>query len=385
MNLIPKIFRPAEKKSAGITDKEDRIFYHGVGEFGSREFSSVAAALRAGFVISGGMGMLPLRVEGPDASDLVRLINDEPNDLMTGVEFKEMMTLHALYVGAGRAYIRRNALGSPVELIPLAPDWCGPWVFKDGEYVLPVSIEREGVYGDFKRDDILEITSPRWNMLSGLNVTSACGRVLGLTRRLQDRQAQFADTKAPYGVLFVKDGQGQESVKRLKRSWAEQFGKTGIAVVDMDGDFQQLVQSSSDQQLIETMKFQIEEIARMYGVHPYYLMQTAGSGAQGAVSDVMLFHQANTMAPWITRWEAGLRRSLFKGRRGVPNFDENALMRTTPQVRAEIYARALGSGGNKPWMTEDEVRKGESPFNLPEMGDEYWQSIQEGQDNDAPV
>lgn len=378
MNLIPRFLRPSEKKDATITDKEDRIFYRGIGEFGSREFSSVAAALRAGFVIAGGMGMMPLRVEGPDAPELVRLINDEPNDLMTGVEFKETLTLHAVYSGTGRAYIRKNALGSPVELIPLVPDWCGPWVFKDGEYVLPVSIEREGIYGDFKRDDILEITSPRWDMLAGLNVTHACGRVLGLTRRLQERQAQFANTEAPYGVLFVKDGQGTDGVKRLKDAWTKQFGKTGIAVVDMDGQFNQLTQTSADQQLLETMKFQIEEIARMYGVHPYYLMQTAGSGAQGAVADVMLFHQANTMAPWITRWEAALRRSLFKNRRGIPNFDENALMRTTPQVRAEIYARALGSGGNKPWMTEDEVRQGNSPFNLPERGDAYWATTQEG-------
>ena len=131
----------------------------------------------------------------------------------------------------------------------------------------------------------------------------------------------------------------------------------------------------------DTMKFQVEEIGRVYGVHPYYLGQTSGSGSQGAISDVMLYHQVVTMAPWIERWEAALRRSVLRDTGVRANFDENVLMRTTPQVRAEIYARALGSGGNNPWMTEDEVREGKSPFNLNAKGDEYWQN--QGAGNEA--
>ena len=88
MNLFRKIFRPAEAKNAaaaGIEDKEDRLFYEGVGEVGSRQFTSVAAALRAGFVIAGGMGLLPLKTEGEDknTSRVLDLINTEPNEFMT--------------------------------------------------------------------------------------------------------------------------------------------------------------------------------------------------------------------------------------------------------------------------------------------------------------
>lgn len=386
MNFIQRMFRPREVKMADPASKEDRVFFQGLGEFGAKEFTSVSAALRAGFTIANSMGMMPVIAEGRGGDNLAALLNDEPNDLLTGVEFKELITLHAVFNGAGRAYIRRDALDRPIELIPLHPSWCGPWVFKDGNYVLPVSLENEGIHGDFTRNDILEVTSPRWDMLGGMNVTGACQRVLGLSRRLQEKQAQFADTKAPFGVLFVKDGEGKGAVARLKESWARQFGKTGIAVVDMDGKFQQLAQTSADQQMNDTLRYQIEEVGRMYGVHPYFLMQTAGSGAQGAVSDAMLFHQVQTMAPWIGRWEAALRRSLFRNSQARPNFDENALMRTTPQIRAEISSRALGAGGNSPWMTPDEVRQGLSPFNLPPRGDAFWRQTptQEGQDG-APV
>ncbi|MCJ8138597.1 phage portal protein [Falsirhodobacter halotolerans] len=372
MNWFQRIFGPSEVKGYHSANKGDLVFFQGIGDFGSREFTSVAAALRAGYTIASGMGLLPLTAEGRGGDDLAALLNDEPNDLLTGVEFKELLTLHAVFSGTGRAFIRRNALGKVQELLPLHPGWCGQWTYHNGQYVLPVTIEDAGVRGDFTRDDILEITSPRWNMLGGLDVTNACRHVLGLSRKLQQKQAQYADTNAPYGVMFVKEGESKGAVARLKESWSKQFGRSGIAVVDMDGKFQQLAQSSTDQQLNEALKFQVEEIARIYGVHPYFLMQTAGSGAQGAVADAMLFHQAQTMAPWITRWEAALKRSLFRNTQSVPNFDENALMRTTPQVRAEIYARALGGGGNAPWMTPDEVREGQSPFNLPAKGDAFW-------------
>jgi HK97 family phage portal protein len=361
------------EKKAAPASKEDRVFFAGVGDFGSREFSGVSAALRAGFTIANSMGMMPVVAEGRGGDNLARLMNDEPNDLLTGVEFKELITLHAVFSGTGRAFIRRDVLGRPIELIPLHPGWCGSWVYSQGLYVLPVSIENEGIYGDFTRDDILEVTSPRWDMLAGLDVTRACSKVLGLSTRLQEKQAQYADAKAPFGVLFVKDGEGKGAVARLKESWQRRYGTTGIAVVDMEGKFQQLAQTSADQQMGDTLKHQIEEIGRVYGVHPYFLMQTSGSGAQGAVSDAMLFHQVQTMAPWITRWEAALRRSLFRNSQSTPNFDENVLMRTTPEVRASMYAQALGSGGNGAWMTPDEVRQGLSPFNLPAKGDAFWQ------------
>lgn len=384
MSLFKRFFGLETK--ATPSNKEDRIFFAGVGEFGSREFSGVSAALRAGFTIANSMGMMPVVAEGRGGDNLAALMNDEPNELLTGVEFKELLTLHAVFSGAGRAYIRRDALGRPIELIPLHPSWGGAWVFSNGRYILPVSIENEGIYGDFTRDDILEVTSPRWDVLAGLDVTRACAKVLGLSRRLQEKQAQYADSKAPFGVLFVKDGESKGGVARLKESWQRQFGRTGVAVVDMDGKFQQLAQTSSDQQMSDTLKYQVEEIGRVYGVHPYFLMQTSGSGAQGAVADAMLFHQVQTMAPWITRWEAALRRSLFRKTQATPNFDENALMRTTPQVQTEIYSRALGGGGNKPWMTEDEVRQGMSPFNLAPKGEAYWQPKPiSGGANDAPI
>ncbi len=369
-NLINRV--RGKSHSIQAETKEDRIFWNSLGIYGHQEFSKVSAAVRAGFILANGMGMMPVNLLDESGQQVIderlnRLLNKRPNDFMTAVELRETITLHAVFTGTGRAWIRRNSRKQPIEIMPLHPLWmANGWVWKDGEYVLAVQIPNEEFAGYFKREDIIEITNPRWDMISGMNTTKSCASVLGLSTRMQDRQANLSKANAPYGIITAKEGTSDGAIKKLKSAWVSQFGTSGIAVVDFDAKFDQLMQSPADQQLLETMKFQVAEVARVYGVHPYFLMQTEGSGAQGAVSDVMLFHQVHGIGPWVGRYEAALGFSLLNGTNYTAEMDESALMRSTPEMRAEIYAKALGAGGNKPWMTENEVRQGKSPFRLAE-------------------
>tara|TARA_R100001230_G_C5689678_1_gene202492 strand:- start:2145 stop:3326 length:1182 start_codon:yes stop_codon:yes gene_type:complete len=372
VGLIGKAMSLFQKKDAGLTnEKSDRIFWNGFGAYGHREFSQVSAAWAAGRMLSSSMGMMPVRLEDREKNEVTtgreyELLNNRPNDFQTVVEFRETITLHAVFTGTGRAFIRRGVDGRALELIPLHPTWSpGGWTMRDGEYVLPVSIPDEGYLGDFQRKDIIEISNPRWDMIAGMNVTKACQNVLGLSTQLETRQARLSDSNAPYGVITVKDGTSEGAIKKVKEAWVKQFGRTGVAVIDFEAKFQQLMQTSADQQVLETREFLIEEVARMYGVHPYLLMKTGGSGAQGAISEIMLIYMITGIGPWTMRFEAALACSLLLDTGLSAEMDENQLMRSTPEIRAEIYAKALGAGGNKPWMTENEVRQGKSPFRLP--------------------
>ena len=360
MNLIQRTVQALGLKDYNPANKEDRIFFSGIGSYSHKEFFRVSAALRAGFVISSGVGQMPINIEGEEeGGKLYTLLNDRPNELMTGVELREMITLHAVFTGTGRAFIRRRAsTGQAIEIWPLHPTWTqSGWVYKDGKYVLPVTIENAQYLGEFTRDDIIEVTTPRWDHMQGVNVSLSCSNVLGLSTQLQDRQARLSDSKAPYGILTTPAGGSDGRVKALKEAWSKQFGQSGIAVVDFEANFTQMMQTASDQQLNETFQQQIEEVSRVYGVHPYFLMKTAGSGAQNAISDILLFHQLHTMGPWVVRWEAAIKRSLLNKTKFTANFNEKSLLRTTPKDKAEIHARALGSGGNMPWMTANDVRK----------------------------
>jgi len=210
--------------------------------------------MRAGFVLANGMGIMPVTLQTAEGIEtregrVFDLLNRKASDFQTVVEFRETLTLHAVFSGTGRAFIRRRVDGEPVELIPLHPTWTpGGWaVAPDGEYRLAVSIPEMGYQGDFTRADIIEISNPRWDILFGANVTHTCSRVLGLSTRLEARQAKLADTNAPYGVITTPTGTSEGSISKLTQAGVKHFGQRCTAIIALHAPFHESILYSPDQ------------------------------------------------------------------------------------------------------------------------------------------
>lgn len=187
MSLLSKIIKPFGRKgydpSQAPQTKEERIYYQGMGAYGVRKASQIAAALRAGNVIASGMGSMPIQTKD---TYLDNLLNLTPNELQTGVEFVEMMTMHAVFTGVGRAFVEKSG-GRVRRLLPLLPEWCGAgweWSEIEEQYVLPVHVHNRGqsreFLGYFTRDRILEVNSPRWDIVRPLDDQRVpeCARVV---------------------------------------------------------------------------------------------------------------------------------------------------------------------------------------------------------------
>lgn len=333
---------------------------------------SVMAALRAGTVIAQGIGQVPLHVkhEKFDGKHMVRrnavdersyrLLNRRPNDWMTSVELREALTMHAVFTGAGRAIIRRGVDGRPLEILPLHPRWVeAKHDTRTGEYIYDVGVAEYGIYGRFTRDDILEVTNPRWDFVNGLDVTRRAASALGLARDIEARQAKLASGSSPYGILSVEDANSTERVNKLKVAWTKQFGAgNGIGIVDFGAKFQQMAGSPADQQAIENRRFQIEEVSRAFGVFPAMLMSTDKAATFASAQEFFAQHIVHTMRPWFMRWEQALDRCFFDESKELnAKFDELGLFRSSQADRADYLSRALGSGGNMPWMTINEARE----------------------------
>jgi len=338
----------------------------------SGDHLSVMAALRAGMVIAQGIGQMPLHVKRQDVRDgklyrqnatdnrAYRLLNKRPNDWMTSVELREALTLHAVFTGAGRAFVRRGVDGRPLEILPLHPRWVNAYhdeVTK--EYVYEIGVAEYGVYGRFSRDDIIEITNPRWDFISGLDITRKAAGALGLSQNLETRQAKLTERNAPYGIITSDSPQSAPSIAKIRDAWKTQFGEgNGIGFIDFAAKFQQMMGTPADQQSIENRKFQIEEVARAFGVFPALLMHSDKTSTFASAESFFQAHLVHTLGPWVARWEQALDRTLFDGSSKLyADFDERSLARMTPSDQMEWVARALGSGGNKPVLTQNEARE----------------------------
>ena len=116
--------------------------------------------------------------------------------------------------------------------------------------------------------------------------------------------------------------------------------------------------TAADQQMIENRQFQVEEIARAFGVFPQMLMASDTTTTFASAEAFFNAHIVPTMRPWVKRWEQALDFSLFSGRpKFSAKFDERGLFRMSPLDQMEFVARGLGSGGNAPVLTQNEGRE----------------------------
>ena len=342
-----------------------------------------SAILCGARVISQGIAQVPLklyretegggRVKREPARDhpLYRLLADQPNDFQTSFSFRETLVMHAVIGGDGYAFVNRAADGRVRELIPMAPDQvsCG-WDKTRKEVKYAIGNDT------MPSDRVLHVHGPSWTGFSGLSALELAREAVGLSTAMRDSQSDlFAKGGRPSGVLATESELGPETVDRVRSQWAERYGPNGdggIAVLDGKWKFDPLRMTSADAQMLETMNFLIEEVARFLMVFPQMLMR-ADKPTYASVEQFFIAHVVHTLDPWMDRIEQEIKRTLIgydeENANVYPRFSREGLLRGAARDRAEFYKAALGAGGSPPWMTQNEVRVLEQ-LNPVEGGDE---------------
>lgn len=323
-------------------------------------------------LISNAIGMLPLHLmeEGHNSGErrkatdhaLSDVLSSRPNNWQTAFVYRRLMQ-HWLLV-EGNAYSRIVWSGSRVsDLIPLHPkrvkveqrdDWSMKYTYsrKDGRQV------------DIAPKDMFHLLGPSEDGIKGLALVDFAADALGLALSAQESAGRsFSGGMSAGGLLSVKGKLGDEGRERLKADMQEQF--TGVAnagkwIVGEEGmEAKPFTTSAKDNQNIETRKHQVEEIGRIFGVPRPFLMVDDTSWGSG-IEQLGIFFVQYGLAPWFACWEQGIERSMLSAaerRTHYVKFNERALLRGALKDQAEFFAKALGSGGGRAWMSQDEVRE----------------------------
>ena len=110
-----------------------------------------------------------------------KLLNKNPNDIMTAFQLKEMMQVHALIAGNGRAYIERNSNGTPTGLIPILPYNCQTMLVDGQKWhlvtqdagttqdAIPRSL-KNGEYYKIPDRDVLHVMNTSYNGVWGMHI-----------------------------------------------------------------------------------------------------------------------------------------------------------------------------------------------------------------------
>lgn len=310
---------------------------------------------------------------------LYRLLHDEPNPEMSSFVFRETLMTHLLLWGNAYAQIIRNGRGEVIALYPLMPNKMTVDRDDKGQlfYRYQMSTDEAGGKNEtviLSPSDVLHVPGLGFDGLVGYSPIAMAKNAIGLAIATEEYGSKFfANGAAPSGVLehpgTIKDPQ------RVRESWMSQFGGSQnsgkIAVLEEGLKYTPISISPEQAQFLETRKFQINEIARIFRVPPHMLADLEKSSFSNIEQQSLEFVKY-TLDPWVIRWEQSIQRTLLspsEKKEYFVKFNVEGLLRGDYQSRMNGYATARQNG----WMSANDIRELENLDRIPaeDGGDLY--------------
>lgn len=294
---------------------------------------------------------------------LYGLMGTKPNSWQTAFEFMETLGLHA---ALGNAYAYKNIYrGYTSELILLDPSRVSVEQKEDWSLVYKVR-GKSGESVELNQSQIWHIRGPSWDGFMGMDTLHIAKEALGLSVALEESAgALHANGVRPSGVYSVDGNLTSEQHSRLtawlKREAGGSMNSGSPLVLDRAAKWLSTAMTSVDAQHKEMRDQQIEEVCRFFGVLPSIIGYTGDKANTYASAEVMEnAHKVRTLGRWYKRIQDSADVNMLSDNDRDDGFYwkfiTSGLMAASAKDRSEYYAKALGSGGSPPWMTQDEVR-----------------------------
>ena len=312
---------------------------------------------------------------------LYSLLHDEPNPEMTSFVFRETLMTHLLLWGNAYAQIIRNGKGEVLALYPLMPNKMQVDRDDSGQLYYTYSRTKEEANAKDSESsvklspyDVLHIPGLGFDGLVGYSPIAMAKNAIGMAMACEEFGAKFfANGASPSGVLehpgILKDP------AKVRDSWNAAYGGSAnshkVAVLEEGMKYSPISISPNEAQFLETRKFQINEIARIFRVPPHMVGDLEKSSFSNIEQQSLEFVKY-TLDPWVIRWEQSLARALFSPDEKHTyffKFNVEGLLRGDYQSRMTGYATARQNG----WMSANDIRELEDLDRIPadEGGDLY--------------
>lgn len=294
---------------------------------------------------------------------LYSILHDEPNTEQTSFIFRETLMTHLLLWGNAFAQIIRNGKGEVIALYPLMPDKMtvnrdenGQLYYEYLTYGDDLRKERSAVVR-LTPNEVLHIPGLGFDGLVGYSPIAMAKNAIGMAQACEEFGAKFySNGAAPSGILThpgtIKDP------ARVRESWQSTFGGSQnagkVAVLEEGMQYTPISVAPSDAQFLDTRKFQMEEIARIFRIPPHMLADL-DKATFSNIEQQSLEFVIYTLGPWIKRWEQAMTKALLsldEKKNYCIKFNADGLLRGDYQSRMSGYATARQNG----WMSANDIR-----------------------------
>ncbi|MCH3972865.1 MAG: phage portal protein [Oscillospiraceae bacterium] len=371
MSIFRSLFRSRDKpghRPKDSTNGSGYRYYFGssssgkaVTERSAMQISAVYACVR---VLSEAIASLPLHLyrytdknskEKAVDHPLYPLLHDEPNSEMTSFIFRETLMTHLLLWGNAYAQIIRNGRGEVTALYPLMANRMRVDRDENGhlyyEYQMSTSDAPTMKAGTVRLtpSDVLHIPGLGFDGLVGYSPIAMAKNSIGMAMATEEYGATFFKNGAnPSGILsmpgVVKDPE------KIRNSWEAGFGGSSnsnkVAILEEGMTYTPISISPEQAQFLETRKFQLDEIARIFRIPPHMIGDLEHATFSNIEQQSLEF-VTYTLEPWLVRWEQSMQRSLLSPEEKKSyfiRFNVDGLLRGDYQSRMNGYSTGIQNG-----------------------------------------
>ena len=382
MKLLKSIFK--RRSSDRMAGSGYRFFFGqsssgtNVNERSAMQMTAVYACVR---VLAESLASLPLHLyyrngssrEKAEEHPLFFLLHDEPNPEMTSYVFRETLMTHLLLFGNAYAQILRNGKGEVLGLYPLMPnrvrverDDSGRLYYRYTRFdTEPPTMNNDQVI--LTPQEVLHIPGLSYDGLVGFSPIAACRNAVGAGIAAETYSSRFfANGAAPSGVL---EHPGLiRNPEKLRESWNAAYGGSRnagkVAILEEGMKFTPVSISPQDAQLLETRKFTVEEICRIFRVPPH-LVQNLDRATFNNIEQMSIDFVMYSLMPWLVRWEQSMSKALLSRedkKQYEIRFNVDGLLRGSHKERYEAYAVGINNG----FLCPNDVRRLENMDVIPD-------------------
>lgn len=320
---------------------------------------TISAVYKSVALISDSIASLPIEpyklvngiYEVNHKSPTYNILNVEPHPMYGKVNFWKLMVSNMLLHGNGYAYIVRDQVGNPINMIPFYPPDVEIYVnVKDYKLKYKI-IDRDGF---IELSDMIHIAGQSVNGYSGISAVEYGSRSLGIAVAGDKTAKGFFDNGANASGIIKVDGRiDSAKATAIKNAWNTAFspyneGSTpgGVAVLENGMDYQPVSVDPVSSQLLESRQYSVEEVARWFNLPASKLGITSGLN-YNSIEQNNLEYLQTTLNPIIEKIENEMARKFFKPSDRtiqVVKVNESAILRSDLNSRVSYLSKMVESG-----------------------------------------
>lgn len=358
--------------------RQNRAAFEGiVSPNASLQVSAVWACVR---VISETVASLPLFIyedidgEKHRAKDhyLYPLLHDRPNPLMSAMELRETLQSHLLLRGNSYSKLIYDPSGKVTEIWPLNPDQIFEVRVQDGRKHFLYQAEN-GTMRWMTDDEVWHIPGLGANGLLGYSPIMLMRKTIGLAMDAENFGARFFTNDARPGMVIEHPQTlSDQAHKNLKDSLKEEYqgvdNSHNPMILEEGMKLHEVGIPPEDAQFLETRKFQVAEIARMFRVPPH-LIGDLEKATFSNIEQQSLDFVIHCIRPWLVRWEQSIWGNLLLPGDRKRYYAEHLV---DGLLRGDLKSRYEAYGVGKQWgfLSTNDIRRLEN-MNPVDGGDKY--------------